>query len=101
MILLGTPFNCGIPGNSFDCCTPWQYILIAIVVLANCPFDFDTRAKVKINIITRECSPGPRNPSKKKMIWNEESRAEMAFGRIDQDWCDSEARSKLSYPTIR
>ena len=45
-----------------------------IVVLADSPFDFDTSAKVKINIISRECSPGP---SKTQMIWAEESRAEM------------------------
>ena len=65
------------------------------------PFDIDTSAKVKINIIARECSPGPMNPSEKQMILPEESRAEMVFGRIDQDRCGSAVRSKLSYPTIR
>ena len=68
---------------------------ILIVVLADSHFDFDTSVKVKINIIARECSPGPRNPSKKQMTWAEESRAEMVFGRIGQDRCGREARSKL------
>ena len=52
--------------------------------LADSSFDFDTSAKVKNYIIARESSPGPRNPSKKQMIWAEESRAEMVLGRIDQ-----------------
>ena len=71
------------------------------MVLADSPFDFDTSAKTKINNVARDCSPGSRNPNKKQMIWAEESRAEMVFGRIDQDRCGSVAWSKLSYPTIR
>ena len=35
------------------------------------------------------------------MILPEESRGEMVLGRIDKDRCNSAARSKLSYPTIR
>ena len=60
-----------LPCNLFDCGTSWhsfQYSQsfrvkhsLLIVVLADSPFDIDTSAKVKINIIARECSPGPRN----------------------------------------
>ena len=49
-----------LPRSLLECNT------LLIVVLADCPFDFNTSAKVKINIIARECSPGPRNPSKNK-----------------------------------
>ena len=99
-----------LPGSTLDCDTPVlsdSTLDMSVIlsgspfVFADSPFDFDTSDKLKIDIIARVCSPGPRNSSKKQMIWSKESRAEMVLVQIDQDRCDSAARSKLSYPIIR
>ena len=48
------------------------------MVLADSPFVFDTSQSQNYN---KRMQSGPRSPRIKKMIWAEESRAEMVLGR--------------------